>query len=78
MSEEAENEQLTIRIKDGVSALSGGGGRAGVRSAAARPGDAGDGGGHKLMAGDVLVFVMGFDPARKHIIDAFLILAMVW
>ena len=54
MSEEAENEQLTIRIKDGVSTLSGGGGRAGARSAA---GDAADGVGHKFMAGDVLVCV---------------------
>ena len=53
MSEEAENEQLTIRIKDGVSALSRGGGRAGARSAAVRP----DGWGHKFMAGDVLVCV---------------------
>ena len=56
MSEEAENEQLTIRIKDGVSALSGGGGRAGA-GARRCCGSAGDGGGHKFMAGDVLVCV---------------------
>ena len=76
MSEEAENEQLTIRIKDGVSALFGprmsrfGGSRESRRWWR----------GVGIMAGDVLVFggiVMGFDPARRNSLGAFGILGFI-
>ena len=55
MSEEAENEQLTIRIKDGVSVYRGL--RRGATTCCGSAGDAGwwRGVGHKFMAGDVLV-----------------------